>query len=149
MTRNNCLAFLLVGLFAACKNQTHETKENILQPKTPLDVCYNYVKNNDTIALSIKNEAGAVSGTLRYSLYQKDRNTGFIEGNMNEDLLVADYTFAAEGKQSVRQVVFKKVGDHFIEGYGEVVDQNGNIVFKNINSLSFDTTFKLVRVACK
>jgi hypothetical protein len=53
---------------------------------------------------------------------------------------VADYTFMSEGIQSTRQVAFKKDGNSFIEGYGD---------FKNVDSLNFNTSMKLVEIACQ
>jgi hypothetical protein len=68
---------------------------------------------------------------------------------MRNDLLLADYTFMSEGIQSTRQVAFKQSGNTFIEGYGESVDENGTMKFKNLDSLNFSSSIKLQEIACQ
>ena len=74
---------------------------------------------------------------------------GTIQGTMRGDILVADYTFNSEGTKSVRQVAFKKVGTTYVEGYGEAVDENGVMKFKDITSLNFGSSIVLQETACK
>ena len=102
--------------------------------------CYRYATETDTIILKVIHVGNSITGTLVYSLKEKDKNKGTIQGNMRGDLLVADYTFMSEGIQSTRQVAFKKEGNSFVEGYGD---------FKNLDSLNFNTSMKLVEVECQ
>jgi hypothetical protein len=45
----------------------------------------------------------------------------------------------SEGISSVRQVVFLKKGNTYIEGYGDVVEEaSGKVVFKDRKQLQFD-----------
>jgi hypothetical protein len=102
--------------------------------------CYSYASSSDTITLKLIHIGSSVTGTLVYSLKEKDKNKGTIQGNMQADLLTADYTFMSEGIQSIRKVAFKKEGNSFVEGYGD---------FNNIDSLKFNSSMKLVEVDCK
>ena len=92
---------------------------------------------------------GYITGTLVYNFYEKDKNKGTIQGKMTGDLLVADYTFNAEGMESVRQVAFKKTGTAFIEGYGDIKTINDKAIFKNIDSLDFSHSPVLSEIDCE
>jgi hypothetical protein len=73
---------------------------------------------------------------------------GTIQGSMVDDLLIAEYTFQSEGVTSTRQVVFKKNGDELVEGFGEVTEVNGKMIFKDIPSLKYSETMVLKKVPC-
>ena len=137
--------FLLFASFlASCNSQTKEedktNQEQAKSEKTPPIDCYSYASASDTVTLKLIHIGDSITGTLVYSLKEKDRNKGTIQGNMQGDILVATYTFMSEGIQSTRQVAFKKEGNSFIEGYGD---------FKNLDSLNFNTPMKLVEIACQ
>jgi hypothetical protein len=116
-------------------------------PSAPM-TCYEYKAGRDTIILKILPDGDSIWGELVYKLFEKDRNTGTIRGSFKDGLLVADYTFQAEGMVSVRQVVFKKDGDGFVEGYGEIKDDGNKMLFNDIRTLTFDST-RLVPVDCR
>lgn len=137
--------FLTVAiLIASCKSQNEDaakTSSQQVSTKKPSPInCYSYASATDTIMLKIIHSGNSVTGTLIYSLKEKDKNKGTIQGNMYGDILVADYTFMSEGLQSTRQVAFKQEGNSLVEGYGD---------FKNLDSLNFNTSMKLVEVPCE
>lgn len=99
--------------------------------------CYLYVKNRDTVSLTLNKEGIKHSGDLTYNLFEKDKNTGKVSGKMNGDTLLLDYTFNSEGTTSVRQVAFLKKGNQLIEGYGAAEEKDGKMVFKAIQNLDF------------
>ncbi|MBO9201894.1 MULTISPECIES: hypothetical protein [Niastella] len=148
---------VLLVLLAACNSQPKETeKETEKQAEAPAVAkadsavsCYQYATAADTITLKLVRTGENVTGTLVYLLKEKDSNKGTIQGTLKGDLLVADYTFMAEGSQSIRQVAFKQTGNTFIEGYGDIVEENGKQHFKNVDSLDFSSTLKLQETACK
>ncbi len=84
-----------------------------------------------------------VTGELVYDYFEKDKNTGTIKGEMKGDTLFAEYMFMSEGINSVREVAFLKKGDSWIEGYGDVEEQTGKIVFKNKAALKFEINITL------
>lgn len=110
--------------------------------------CYQYINDKDTVSLSISGEAITVTGLLSYSYYQKDKSSGDIQGNMYGDTLIADYTFQSEGTTSVREIAFLKKDSTFVEGYGDVEEKEGKMIFKNRNTIKF-TGKPLKRADCK
>lgn len=135
---------ILSSLLTCCNSQNEESDKTSSQQtdtkKTSPINCYSYTSANDTINLKVIHVGNSITGTLVYMLKEKDKNKGTIQGHMRGDTLLADYTFMSEGIQSTREVAFKKEGNSFVEGYGN---------FKNLNSLNFNTSMKLVEVACQ
>ena len=138
-----------LSFIVSCGSQPQESKENIPSTNASPLVCYRYIDKADTIILKTIYVNGFVTGTLVYNLYQKDKYSGTIQGQMKGELLIADFSFFSEGVKSVRQVAFKKKGKNFIEGYGETEDKNGKTTFKNIDSLNFTHSIVLREVDCE
>lgn len=111
--------------------------------------CYQYINAKDTVTLKLIHVGEAITGTLVYNIYEKDKNKGTIQGRMEGDVLIADYTFMSEGVTSVRQVAFKMKGNSFMEGFGEIETAGNKDVFKNTNSLQFNHAIKLVEIGCE
>jgi hypothetical protein len=110
--------------------------------------CYSYIKNRDTATLTLMSSGSITTGELTYKLFEKDKNVGIFEGELHGDTLLADYTFNAEGKESVRQIAFLKKGDQFIEGFGDVEEKNGKTIFKNTATLKFGEAMVFNKVDC-
>ena len=132
----------------ACNNPTSE-KQPVEATISSGANCYQWTNNRDTITLSISEMNGNISGTLIYSFFEKDRNTGTISGELKDDLLVADYSFISEGTASVRQVAFKRQGDEWVEGHGDAEEKDGKTVFKSLDSLNFSNPVILKKSNCK
>ena len=45
---------------------------------------------------------------MLYQLKEKDRNDGTLQGTINGDTLIADYTFSSEGMLSEAGCLFKR-----------------------------------------
>jgi hypothetical protein len=146
------LFYLLISLTLLFSCDTEEKKdsqaEDTKKQSSPIN-CYRYANAGDTIQLKLIHIGNAITGTLVYDYKEKDRNRGTIQGSMKGNLLVADYTFQSEGVQSVRQVAFKLEENSFIEGYGDIDSQNDKVQFKNLDSLKFNNSMKLVGIACQ
>lgn len=141
-------AVLVLSLAVSCKNpdktETNEAKAvNFGDPS-----CYQFTGDRDTVTLKFSKGNDSVTGTLVYNIFQKDKNTGTINGHLNGDLLIADYVFMSEGANSTRQVAFKKVGDDWVEGYGDTKEENGKVVFTNTDSLEFEPKLALKKTDC-
>ena len=54
----------------------------------------------------------------------------------------------SEGTQSVRQVVFLIKGETAIEGYGDIEEKDGKMVFKNLSSVVFGKGVILKKEDC-
>ena len=145
------MLIILGGFLISCqqKNKTHSASDDsqdsiAITVEHPIEN-YSYTQKGDTIQLSICDTSGRIVGDLVYKLREKDSNTGKISGSFQDSLLIAEYTFNSEGITSIRQVVFKKVHDGFVEGFGEVIDDNGKFVFKDIHGLDYSNSYTLTR----
>lgn len=116
--------------------------------QVPTTTCYSYATANDTVYLKVEKFPNVVTGLLEYRLKEKDRNSGDIDGVMKGDTLVADYRFMSEGRESTRQVMFLIHGDTAIEGYGDMKDENGKMVFTKPANANFSKGMKLLKVDC-
>jgi hypothetical protein len=115
----------------------------------PATNCYTGISGKDSVMLSISSNGERITGILSYKFYEKDSNHGSIDGVMKGDTLLADYSFAAEGQSSIRQVAFLKKDNSMVEGYGDVEEKDGKMQFKNPGALEFGKGFKLEKVDCK
>lgn len=141
------------GLFA-CQERTKVTGQKVENDTVAGNIpiaqqdCYSYIKGKDTAQLTLITTGMVSTGELSYKWFEKDKNNGSIAGEMRGDTLVADYTFNAEGKQSVREVVFLKKGDQMLEGFGEVEEKEGRVRFKDLSQVQFNNTIIFEKVAC-
>ncbi|GGF10769.1 hypothetical protein GCM10011518_19950 [Flavobacterium limi] len=148
---------IMLGVLASCKKETTLPPPQIT-PSAPKeaeivepagDQCYTWNAQGSVVKMSFNvNSHQEVNGKLSYNLVGKDKNEGTLIGNMKGDTLIADYTFASEGTTSVREVVFLQKDGTFIEGYGETVQANDKVVFKNKKTLKFDAKNTLLKVDC-
>tara|TARA_R110000868_G_scaffold49204_4_gene158786 strand:- start:269 stop:736 length:468 start_codon:yes stop_codon:yes gene_type:complete len=148
------LGVLFGSVFISCKKEKKETTtvaEKTVVETPSFHECYSAVIKKDTVymTLNIKGDQ-LVSGKLSYIFYEKDKNFGTLVGEIKNDTLYADYSFMSEGIASVRQVVFLKKGNNYVEGYGAVIDDNkGKVIFKDVKQLNFDGSMILSKVDCK
>jgi len=145
---------LILGSFLfSCNSQEKDTEQTSSEQTDTKKVapinCYRYTSQTDTITLKVIHIGNSITGILVYNLKEKDKNKGTIQGRMQDDLLIANYTFMSEGIQSIRQVAFKLEGNSFVEGYGEIVTENDKSHFKNLDDLSFNTSIKLTEIDCQ
>ncbi|WP_166926006.1 hypothetical protein [Flavobacterium poyangense] len=150
------LTIITLAVFASCKKVAEPVEIAPNPPKEAEavapsgDQCYASIANNSIVELSFNvNSHQEVNGKLSYALSGKDKNNGTIIGNMKGDTLIADYTFMSEGLSSVREVVFLQKDGAFIEGYGDVVESNDRVTFKDKTKLKFDQKNALTKVDCK
>lgn len=144
----------------SCNNQQENTTEETTATSAdtantpaatiqiPDKLCYASMKGKDTVMLTVEKFPNVVTGRLAYKLYQKDSNKGDFEGVMNGDTLIADYKFMSEGKESVRQVAFLIKDSIATEGYADMEEKEGKMVFKTTVKLNFLKGMKLQQIAC-
>lgn len=141
-------------LMAACQGEKKEEKHADstsagAAPVVKETQCYSSIQKRDTATLSLHITGTAATGELSYNIYEKDLNQGTFNGVVKGDTILADYTFNAEGTQSVRQVAFLKKGNQLIEGTAEVTEKDGKTVFKDPKSLKFDRQLVFEPADCK
>lgn len=146
--------FSLAVLFTACQsNNSEKTTTDTDAPDTNIvpvsqQYCYKYIKDKDTATLTMMSSGPITTGELKYNLYEKDKNSGIFEGELRGDTLIVEYTFNSEGKESVRQVAFLKKGDQLIEGFGDVEEKNGKMIFKDKSKVTFGNSMVFNKVDC-
>ena len=154
MKKRILIAALCSMLLMACKKENTQKNSNTVPENKVIETkvtteCYQGIIKKDTILLSLNlTETAEVSGKLSYKFFEKDKNEGTIRGTIKGDTLMADYTFKSEGVTSIRQVVFLKKGNGYIEGFGPVEEENGNMKFQSIKKIQFDGKIILSKIAC-
>jgi len=134
----------LMFVLIACKEKnvsletTNAPAETPDAPPTPSGDCYAWVSGNDSILMQIVIENNSAVGQLHYRFFEKDKSGGSLFGQMRGDTILGDYKFMAEGTESEREVAFLRQGDQMIEGYGESIEKDGRMVFKDVSTLKFE-----------
>jgi hypothetical protein len=142
----------IVVMAFACNSQSDNTatSDTAMPKKTGESPtrCYAYLTDRDTVRLQLALDGKSASGDLSYRLYEKDSNTGTIQGRMQGDTLIADYTFASEGTESVREIRFLKHDDILVEGIGDMEELNGKMVYKTPATIRYMGGLVLRKVDC-
>lgn len=140
--------FAIIVLSSCNTNSKQEAQADKTISDKEINRCYAFTSDKDTIWMVLNINEKVVEGNLKYQLFQKDQNNGTLKGTLQGDTLIADYTFSAEGMESVREVAFLKKGEDFVEGYGEVIEENGKMKFANTASLNYDNNSILKQTEC-
>ncbi|MEI8175196.1 MAG: hypothetical protein WCG28_04575, partial [bacterium] len=85
-------------------------------------------------------------GYLDIKNSEKDSSFGILEGTYKNEILLADYTFLSEETMSVNQVIFKKIGNNFIRGYGNRDDATGTR-FVDLSKITYDSSVPYIKVS--
>jgi len=150
------ITVIILVVFVSCK-KTEPVPEIVPNPPKVAEIaepsgdqCYAFANDSSNVELSFNvNSHQEVNGKITYKLYGKDKNEGTLIGNMKGDTLIGDYTFMSEGVSSVREVAFLQRENTFIEGYGDVAEANGKVIFKDKKKLKFTPKMILTKVECK
>lgn len=144
--------FGAIALLSACNQKTEKIESNdpvtstvTNTSQTDFSGLYNYQQNGDTITLQLTVDGTKASGNLLYALNEKDRNSGSFVGEIKDGVLLANYTFSSEGILSERQIAFKLTDTSAVEGYGDVQEINGKMVFKDAANLEYGTDLVLTK----
>ncbi|MFV5692615.1 hypothetical protein ACM55K_11375 [Flavobacterium sp. LT1R49] len=148
------LGVVFISILVSCKKEKEEApaaSEKIVFEEPLSEECYRTILKKDTISMTLNIKGDQLtSGKLSYNFYEKDKSFGTLVGIIKGDTLFADYAFMSEGVATVRQVAFLKKGNTYVEGFGDVVDDNkGKVTFKDVKQLKFDGNIVLSKVDCK
>ncbi len=110
--------------------------------------CFQYASGKDTVSLMTQIDGTNITGKLDYSYFEKDKNSGTIEGEIRDNMIIAEYTFMSEGITSKRQVVFKNTEEGWKEGFGEMKSVDGIPVQVNLDSLNYSHKIALTPIPC-
>jgi hypothetical protein len=146
-----------IATLVACNTNKKNQAENVpdstsdtttMRIQIPHMQCYANMNGRDTVFLKLEKFPNVVTGILKYKLYEKDANHGELDGKLYGDTLIADYKFESEGKESIRQVAFLIKGNIVQEGYGDMEEKKGKMVFKNTGNINFNNGLQLNEIAC-
>lgn len=147
--KNTSIIVLNLLIFASCNQEKKQESTKTEVKTTQTETCYQHTKDSSTIKLNIAIKDNIATGNLIYDYYQKDKSRGTIKGEIKSDTLFAEYTFISEGIESIREVVFLKTVNGWVEGYGEIDDKDGKVSFKNRNKITFDNNALLKQTVCQ
>lgn len=151
MKKTIVLLFVTLSLLG-CKNKEQKTEDlvsketRVLKEVTLECGCYVFDDGKNSLSLEVTENKGNIKGNLDYALFEKDKNSGVFTGQLKDGILIGNYNFQSEGKESTRAVAFKVDGTALIEGYGELNEEG--TAFKNINSLRFSSQMPLTKTDC-
>lgn len=147
----------IVILLTSCNNQpkasaesTNTADSNAVENKmNGLETtCYMGLIGKDTMLLQVRRFDNVATGELAYLFHEKDRQTGEFDARIMGDTLIGEYIFDSEGTSSSRQIAFLLKGDTAVEGYGEVEEKNGGMVFTDLKKIEFGKGLNLTKVTC-
>ena len=146
----------MAGLLTACNTGSQKTATAAVKDTAapemkimvPRMVCYAGVVGKDSVFLKTEIFPNVVTGSLAYNFEAKDDSKGDIDGKLSGDTLIANYSFMAEGKSSVREIAFLLTDSSAIEGYGAMEEKNGTMVFTNKAGINFGEGFVLHVISC-
>lgn len=163
--KKNVLLILVVAIFGftSCKNDVVqiESEENSvikesdsivsLENEIQIDAnsCYRYASSKDTIYLRMSRADAEVTGSLSYDYLEKPESKGAFKGEIIGDTIFAEYSYKAEGKNLIREIIFVKKDSSLVEGHGLTEISNGKTRFKPDAILSFNEVMSLTKVECE
>lgn len=128
---------IILGVVVYLKLDKLNNTESLVQES--VIGCYVSTLAKDVYSLNINSQQGeAVGGTLVFKNFEKDSSHGTFVGTYKDGILLGDYSFNSEGMDSVMQVIFKKSGDNFVRGYGEVDSKTGTR-FVDLDKITYDS----------
>lgn len=148
------LGLLLIG--GSCNNNGNssvETNSDTVANKVVVtdslsSGCYSQIAQRDTSLLQLENKDSIINGTLSYNIYQKDRNDGTLQADIEGNIINGWYIFKSEGVISVRQVAWKINGDELWPATGEIVQKNDTAMFAQPEKLRYDSVHPFKKVPC-
>lgn len=131
------IILVVAGTFAYYYSGEETTEVPIVQEQDSVIGCYVATLGKDVYSMKIADQEGEkVSGTLVFDNFEKDSSHGNFSGTYKDGILLADYSFNSEGMDSVMEVIFKRMGNDFVRGYGPV-DETGT-GFTDLTQIQYD-----------
>lgn len=152
--KNIILPTLITLLLFSCNTSKKQHQEDAKSPNheakimIPQSNCFVSISGKDSIWLKIEAFPNVATGMLHYQFYEKDISKGTLEGKIVNNIFYGDYSYHSEGMQSVREVAFLLSDSTATEGFGEMVEQNGKMKFKDSTKIDFSKGIKFHRIDC-
>lgn len=147
------LFVIVFAILSSChlvkqKDQKEDSSSESPKIMIPQSNCFRSVTGKDSIWLKLEIFPNVVTGVLNYAFYEKDNSKGTLEGRIAGDTIYAEYTYSSEGKESVRPVVFLLNENTVIEGFGEMLEQDGKFLLGDRSKIDFSKGIKYQPVDC-
>ena len=130
------------------KPSTPDNSKEVAHIMIPKSGCYKSTSGNDIFYLKIETFPNVVTGILKYDFSEKDDSEGSFDGKAVGNIIYADYTYKSEGKTSVREVAFRVNDNQVTEGFGDMEDKNGKMIFKDRSKINFNSGIKYNMIDC-
>jgi hypothetical protein len=111
--------------------------------------CYQMVIDGDTAFMKLNQTNDSLHGILLYKRKAGSLDDGEINLKATAGRAEGFYTFKNEGKNVVRQVVFRIKENALAEGYGDVKMQNDTALLKYPHAINFEEKHSFNKVKCK
>ena len=152
-----CLVIYIIFFCQACSpaNDNEKTAEvktgnnAVVNDNTQLPGCYGMIIEKDTALLHIDTKGIFVTGTLLYKAFEKNNNTGTIQGTINNDVIKTWFSVRTGGRITVKEVYFKIIKDKLAEAYGDVEMRNDSAYFKYPATLKYEEQHPYMKIDCK
>jgi len=139
------LVVIIIGIFV----YYYKTKPASINEETPVITedsikgCYIARLAKDLYTMTILSQSGeSFEGKLSFKNFEKDSSSGTFNGTYKNGILLGDYSFNSEGMASVMQVIFKKLENGFVRGYGDTIQEGTR--FADINKIDYDSSYSYV-----
>lgn len=136
---------IIIGIFV----YYYKTKPVSINEETPIVTedsikgCYIASLAKDVYTLTILSQSGeSFEGKLSFKNFEKDSSSGTFNGTYKDGILLGDYSFQSEGTNSVMQVIFKKLENGFVRGYGDTIQEGTH--FADLNKITYDSSYSYV-----
>lgn len=138
MKNNTKVIILLVLiLIAVFTYRTISNKQPQILTNESVLGCYVATIGKDVYSLNVLSQDGqAFQAFLQFKNFQKDSSSGSFEGTYKDGVLKGFYSFQSEGTNSILEVMFKKVGENLVRGYGDMNETGTHFI--DVNTVTYD-----------
>lgn len=150
MKRTLSVLIVLVILLGIVFIILKKPKENPVAEIPNIVGCYILQQDKNVYTLALQAQNGpSVAGTMHYDNFQFDDSSGVFVGNYENSILLGNYSFSSEGMNSVRQLIWKRSGNDFVEGSGDYTTVANKQIFVNPNSVTWNKDRTFVQSPCQ
>lgn len=138
------LLILALGFYFFMKDKPNELGQ--VNNEDSILGCYVATIERNIYTLRLDGESsGTITGVMSYNNYQFDSSSGVFEGSYKDGILRGNYSFIAEGEDSVRELIFKKEGDNLVQGFGSGRIINGVETIDQNLVINYDPTYTFIK----
>lgn len=108
-------------------------------PLPAMPACYLYTSGSDSTLLRLQSLTpdGETAGELEYRIKEKESSQGAFWGKLKGDTLLANYSYLQKGKRKVKEVIFIRKGEKWVEGTGAFTEREGIRRFDNPATMDY------------